>query len=738
MFTNVNFAQLISDEIIFFTNGSSFSPIITISGDALVQWTFQDSTTSSLLNPRKDYGSDGLRINKLKVTPWSALKGINIGYDASDGGSKSIPLVSDQKVSRIENLELVAPYLELWCSSYNMLDTLNFDNFINLNTVECFHSTTVQNVSLKNTPKLKRLCLEDNDLKTLDISDCINLEDLRAALNDFKDVEFSKSTDMLWHLCIRNNKAILNQSMFSNLADFPAIRELLIWDTNQSGIFAMHNTIGNSILLLAYQNEYTSLDLKGSLLNENGFAEVNFRDNRLNSVNLEGCKQITELNLSNNLLSADSVDHILKQLDDLGTSNRKVNLLGNSAPTSIGLIYKANLEAKGWIVNLDSIIGPSISIMGNNVSIINGDDSPSDIDFTNFGRLNIYSSKISQSFTIENLGTDTLRLLESYPYVLISDDNPTDFYISKAPSNIIAPGNSSDFIITFDPNTIGISLANVQIFSNDTHNNPYRFLIQGEGFLSEVNFNDGRSFYRNIKLNSVDQAFGRFELSSNDLGSFLNSVNIQLNGKRNGVSNFKLWISNDSTFNSIYDTQLGRTIPDDPGDNGFLSFYGFLENISNSSGYYFLTADFDSNSYGEIQGIIRKNEDIVISGGTIVSNIDSAILSNNNSLTFVELASIKNKISENFILYQNYPNPFNPITSISYQIPFTSLTILSIFDALGRELFSISNIKEPGIYEYKWNGSQYPSGVYIYKLKLLSLSNKDITYTETKKMILIK
>ena len=146
---SIIYGQGFTDEIIFNSNGRFFSPLITIHGNATVQWTFDDNTTSSLLNPSKDYGSEGMRANRLKVTPWSAIRSINIGYDASDGGSQLIPFVENQFISKIENLNLAAPYLELWCSSYNNLDSLNFDNFINSKTIECFHSNTVQKVSFK-------------------------------------------------------------------------------------------------------------------------------------------------------------------------------------------------------------------------------------------------------------------------------------------------------------------------------------------------------------------------------------------------------------------------------------------------------------------------------------------------------------------------------------------------------------------------------------------------------------
>ena len=91
-----------------------------------------------------------------------------------------------------------------------------------------------------------------------------------------------------------------------------------------------------------------------------------------------------------------------------------------------------------------------------------------------------------------------------------------------------------------------------------------------------------------------------------------------------------------------------------------------------------------------------------------------------------------NTIPGEFSLFQNYPNPFNPVTKIRFAIPKTVFTTLKIYDMLGREIQTLVNESlKPGTYETTFDGSQYSSSVYFYKL---------ITdgFTETKKMILIK
>ncbi|MBP9582366.1 MAG: T9SS type A sorting domain-containing protein, partial [Ignavibacterium sp.] len=57
---------------------------------------------------------------------------------------------------------------------------------------------------------------------------------------------------------------------------------------------------------------------------------------------------------------------------------------------------------------------------------------------------------------------------------------------------------------------------------------------------------------------------------------------------------------------------------------------------------------------------------------------------------------------------------------------------LKVYDVLGNEIATLVNEqKNTGSYEVNWNASNYPSGVYFYRLQAG-------TFTETKKMLLLK
>jgi hypothetical protein len=113
----------------------------------------------------------------------------------------------------------------------------------------------------------------------------------------------------------------------------------------------------------------------------------------------------------------------------------------------------------------------------------------------------------------------------------------------------------------------------------------------------------------------------------------------------------------------------------------------------------------------------------------------------------VGLGNIYGEIPREFKLYVNYPNPFNPVTKIRFDLPLPSeggeLHVrLAIYDVLGREIAVLipplrggQEGLKPGTYEAQFDGTNYPSGVYFYKL---SATGGASSYVEVRKMVLIK
>jgi hypothetical protein len=128
-----------------------------------------------------------------------------------------------------------------------------------------------------------------------------------------------------------------------------------------------------------------------------------------------------------------------------------------------------------------TIYAPEMNVLGNSVSIVDGDNTPFASDFTDFGSTTVTSGTVVRTFTIQNTGTSALSLTGSSPYITISGTNAADFSITAIPSNSIATSGSTTFQVTFDPSAIGTRSATISIANNDADENPYDFAIQGTG-----------------------------------------------------------------------------------------------------------------------------------------------------------------------------------------------------------------------------------------------------------------
>jgi len=89
---------------------------------------------------------------------------------------------------------------------------------------------------------------------------------------------------------------------------------------------------------------------------------------------------------------------------------------------------------------------------------------------------------------------------------------------------------------------------------------------------------------------------------------------------------------------------------------------------------------------------------------------------------------------QGYSLSQNFPNPFNPVTKINFELRIKNYEYVSskVFDALGKEVATLVNEKKSsGRYEVEFDGSNFSSGIYFYKLQTEG-------FIETKRMILLK
>jgi hypothetical protein len=112
--------------------------------------------------------------------------------------------------------------------------------------------------------------------------------------------------------------------------------------------------------------------------------------------------------------------------------------------------------------------------------------------------------------------------------------------------------------------------------------------------------------------------------------------------------------------------------------------------------------------------------------------VDTTITPSEYTSTGIEDSHKGHTIPIEYSLENSYPNPFNPITTISIGIPNTSNVSLVVYDLLGREIRVIMNgTLSPGRYDFTFDASNLPSGVYVYRLQAG-------TFTQTKKLTLLR
>lgn len=85
-----------------------------------------------------------------------------------------------------------------------------------------------------------------------------------------------------------------------------------------------------------------------------------------------------------------------------------------------------------------------------------------------------------------------------------------------------------------------------------------------------------------------------------------------------------------------------------------------------------------------------------------------------------------------YALYQNFPNPFNPRTNIQFDLPKVTLTRITVYDLLGKEVdVPVNQVLAAGKYNVDFDASNLASGVYFYKIEAGN-------FIEKKKMIVVK
>lgn len=111
--------------------------------------------------------------------------------------------------------------------------------------------------------------------------------------------------------------------------------------------------------------------------------------------------------------------------------------------------------------------------------------------------------------------------------------------------------------------------------------------------------------------------------------------------------------------------------------------------------------------------------------------VDSSLTNINNNNGNI----VSSELPQTFDLSQNYPNPFNPATKINFALPVQGNVQIRVYDITGREIAKlVDGIKPAGNYSAEFNGANFASGVYFYRIDVTG----EKEFKSVKRMVLIK
>jgi hypothetical protein len=173
-----------------------------------------------------------------------------------------------------------------------------------------------------------------------------------------------------------------------------------------------------------------------------------------------------------------------------GGGSLTVDLPGNSStdisvPTSSGGVFTYALQDVSYqdmpicttplsasaTVTVTDI---DIRLLGNGIEIVNGDNSPSTGDDTDFGSVLIGDTE-TRTFTIENLGGQSLNITSP----LTLSDNLVGFSVTQPVTTVVGGLSSTTFTVSYSPNSVLDQTVIVTIPNDDCDEAPYTFTVTG-------------------------------------------------------------------------------------------------------------------------------------------------------------------------------------------------------------------------------------------------------------------
>ncbi len=160
-----------------------------------------------------------------------------------------------------------------------------------------------------------------------------------------------------------------------------------------------------------------------------------------------------------------------------------IDASGNGFRTATISIQSNDSDKSPYTFNVQAIgVSPEINVTGLGQNIADGDLTPSGVDDTDFGIIDVASGSVSHTFTIQNVTGATGNLQLNAGAISVTGTHASDFTVSAItlPATISA-GQSTTFVVTFNPSAEGLRTATVRILNNDLGEGTYDFAVQGYG-----------------------------------------------------------------------------------------------------------------------------------------------------------------------------------------------------------------------------------------------------------------
>ena len=186
------------------------------------------------------------------------------------------------------------------------------------------------------------------------------------------------------------------------------------------------------------------------------------------------------------------------------------------------------------------LIDPEIDVVGNGISIANGDTTPSLTDQTNYGTHSI-GTPVTKTFTINNNGSTNLTISS------ISLSNTVDFSITGTPfSSPVATLSGTTFQITFNSLSETTQSSTVTIVNDDSDEGNYQFTIEATAKQSFFD-SDNDGIYDNVDIDDDnDGILDTYEENSCKNSSVSTTVNYKFLNETFGTGDR-------TTINTNYD-----------------------------------------------------------------------------------------------------------------------------------------------------------------------------------------